>query len=196
MIGKIKAAWQYFQKECRPNWTRGKIGPDFVVGGLDNPYLLRWWSLPRNPWFNIYLHLFLRDDDDRALHDHPWHNCSIVVKGEYREVTLTRQALAGFRMMREIWPEHWQAETSYWGDQRGVIRRRWSVTMRRPDCPHRIELTKGPAWTVFITGPRVRQWGFHAPRSWIHWRDFCDPADPGVARQPANDNSDAGRAAS
>ena len=49
-----------------------KRHPDFIVGGKDNPYLLRWFVIPRNPVFNIYLHRFLRSDDDRALHDHPW----------------------------------------------------------------------------------------------------------------------------
>ena len=46
--------------------------PDFVIGGSDNPYLLRWFLIPRNPVFNVYLHKFMRSDDDRALHTHPW----------------------------------------------------------------------------------------------------------------------------
>lgn len=61
--------------------------PDFVIGGHANPYLLRWWLIPRNRVFNIYLHKFLRDDDDRALHDHPWFWCSIMLRGEYVEVS-------------------------------------------------------------------------------------------------------------
>lgn len=51
----------------RPFWR----APDFYIGGNANPYLLRWWVIPRNRFFNVYLHKFLRDDDDRALHDHP-----------------------------------------------------------------------------------------------------------------------------
>ena len=42
--------------------------PDRIIGGKDNPYLLRWHVVPRNPQQNIYLHHFLRSDDDRALH--------------------------------------------------------------------------------------------------------------------------------
>jgi hypothetical protein len=49
-----------------------KRRPDFIIGGADNPYLLRWWIIPRNRWCNVYLHKILRDDDPRALHDHPW----------------------------------------------------------------------------------------------------------------------------
>jgi hypothetical protein len=61
--------------------------PDCVIGPPDNPYLRRWWLIPRNRWFNLYLHNILRDDDDRALHDHPWANLSILLRGAYREVT-------------------------------------------------------------------------------------------------------------
>lgn len=58
--------------------------PDFVIGDLSNPYLLRWWVIPRNRFFNVYLHKFLRDDDDRALHDHPWWSMSIILSSTLR----------------------------------------------------------------------------------------------------------------
>src|SRR6185312_200421 len=64
--------------------------PDIVIGGEDNPYLRRWWVIPRNRIFNIYLHHFMRSDDDRALHDHPWVNCSILISGEYDEHTIAK----------------------------------------------------------------------------------------------------------
>ena len=32
---------------------------------------------------NIYLHTIWCSDDDRALHDHPWPRCSIIVDGGY-----------------------------------------------------------------------------------------------------------------
>ncbi len=125
--------------------------PDFVIGDSDNPYLRRWWVIPRNRWFNIYLHHFLRSDDDRALHDHPWLNCSILLTGEYREHT-----------------------------PRGVFdRRRFRLVFRRAASAHRIELTRGPVWTLFLTGPRVREWGFLCPRGWRHWREFVALTDGG-----------------
>jgi hypothetical protein len=44
---------------------------------------------------------------------------------------------------------------------------------RGPDFSHRLELINGhPAETLFITGPKVRDWGFHCPNGWVHWRDF------------------------
>lgn len=61
--------------------------PDFLIGGSEKPYLRRWFLIPRNRFCNIYLHNIRRSDDDRALHDHPWINLSILLRGCYIEVT-------------------------------------------------------------------------------------------------------------
>jgi hypothetical protein len=62
--------------------------PDLVIGGDANPYLRRWYVIPRNPVFNIYLHEIVRSDEDRALHCHPWINLSILLEGSYVEHTI------------------------------------------------------------------------------------------------------------
>ena len=62
-----------------------KRPPDVVIGGWQRPYLLRWWLVPRNRFFNVYLHQFCRSDDDRALHDHPWPSVSIALSGTMQE---------------------------------------------------------------------------------------------------------------
>jgi hypothetical protein len=131
--------------------------PDFIIGGEDDPYLRRWWVIPRNRFFNIYLHHFMRSDDDRALHDHPWVNLSVLLDGEYIE-----HLPEGFPRYREA------------GD----------MVLRLPSAAHRVELHEGvftgrpiPVWTLFITGPRVRQWGFLCPQGWRHWKDFTGGAN-------------------
>jgi hypothetical protein len=129
--------------------------PDFIIGGRDDPYVKRWWVIPRNRWFNIYLHQFLRSDDDRALHDHPWVNLSVLLQGEYREHTIA----AG-------------------GVGRVVTRRAGEMKLRLPGTAHRIEIDR-PCWTLFITGPVVRNWGFHCPKGWRPWQQFVDKRDSG-----------------
>lgn len=130
--------------------------PDQIIGGEKAPYMLRWWVVPRNKYLNVYYHEFRRSDDDRALHDHPWWNCSILLSGQYAEVAKGRVTL------RKAWT-------------------RSGVTFRRPETPHRIALFPGrPAATLFITGPWRRSWGFHCPQGWRHWRDFVDPNNPTV----------------
>lgn len=134
--------------------------PDFVVGHRSNPYLLRWWLIPRNRFMNVYLHCFLRSDDDRALHDHPWCWLSLVLRGGYTEHTI----MAG-----------------------GIHRRRafgvGSLRVHRAGFAHRLEVPERgqECWTLFITGPRIRLWGFHcAERGWVDFRTFTDPTNTGV----------------
>src|SRR3546814_18227298 len=61
--------------------------PNFVIGGQQDPYMRRGWVIPRSRFINIYLHQVLRPDDDRALHDHPWLNLSLILDGGYWEIT-------------------------------------------------------------------------------------------------------------
>lgn len=129
--------------------------PDFIVGGADNPYLLRWFLIPRNRLFNVYLHKFVRDDDDRALHDHPWWFISIMLRGMYTEVVAHDDE----------------------GNGRGFVRAAPSIAFRTATHRHRVvlETREGksvPCWTVVITGPRVREWGFWCPQGWRHWKEF------------------------
>lgn len=130
-------------------WAMQHLPPhrpaDFVIGGPDQPYMLRWYLIPRNEVFNVYYHRILRDDDDRALHDHSWPSFSVMVKGLLREVTVD-----GSRILAE-----------------------GAAVYRGADFAHRLELVDGmPAETLFITGPKVRDWGFHCPGGFVHWRAF------------------------
>lgn len=131
----------------------GLFKTSFIVGDPERPYLLRWHLIPRNRFFNVYLHKFLRSDDDRALHDHPWaFNASILLKGSYIEHTKN-------------------------GD---FLRRRGRIYIRRGEYAHRVQLIKGkPVWTLFITGRKVRAWGFHCPQGWRHWKDFVKITEVG-----------------
>ncbi|MBB5444630.1 MULTISPECIES: hypothetical protein [unclassified Paraburkholderia] len=133
-------------------------GPDFIIGDVADPYLVRWWVIPRNRFFNIYLHRFLRSDDDRALHDHPWSNLSILLRGKYVEHTI---AHGGINVRTE--------------------RRAGDCKLRLfGSAAHRLELTDGECWTLFVTGPRYREWGFHCPLiGWVHWRRFTAADNPG-----------------
>ena len=126
----------------------GKYSSDLMK---NNPYLKRWWIIPRNKYFNIYLHHFMKSDDDRALHDHMYWNVSIIFKGSYLEHT-----------------------------PKGIYKRKTlSLVGRLAKSAHRIELNNGPCWTLFITGPRIREWGFHCPNGWRHWKQFVSMDSPG-----------------
>lgn len=130
-------------------------------------YLERRYVLPRNSKFNIYLHKFLKSDEDEALHDHPWNWCSIILKGSYIE---------------------WTNPTGGPGfiDDVAKLRKQGSVAFRMPEVAHRVELSPDyskwdfdhdwfklkPVWTLFLTGPKKRVWGFHCPKGWVEWTKF------------------------
>lgn len=120
--------------------------PDFVIGAdaPEGPYMLRWYLIPRNPVFNMYYHQVLRDDDDRALHDHPWPSVSIVQKGVMLDVRND-----GTTMLQP-------------GD----------MVFRDAEDAHRLEVVEGPVETLFITGPKQRVWGFHCPDGWKDFMQF------------------------
>jgi len=125
--------------------------PHFYIGGSENPYLRRWYLLPRVRLGTIYLHNILRNDDDRALHDHPGDNVSIVLRGTLREILPCGS--------RVLW--------------------RGAVVYRRAEDAHRLEVVDGPVWTLFITGKWERDWGFWCPQGFVPWRKFVDPLDSG-----------------
>lgn len=136
-------------------WLRGE--PHFVIGGRDDPYLMRWYVIPRNHALNVYLHKFCRSDDDRALHDHPWWFVSILLRGGYLEVTPDG--------MRE--------------------RRAPSIAFRPAQWKHRVQLHRDsggerPCWTVIVTGPKRRHWGFWCPSGFVPWEQFTANV-PGVS---------------
>lgn len=126
--------------------------PDFIIGPVDAPYLRRWWVIPRNEGCNVYLHEILRSDDARALHDHPWANTSTLIEGSYVEHT----------------PD-------------GVFVREpgWSGS-REATSLHRLEVADGSrVISLFITGPKVRDWGFDCPQGWKPWQEFTAVGNSG-----------------
>lgn len=171
---------------------------DGIDGGPKRDYLKRWHMIPRNPWFNIYLHYFVHGDDDRALHDHPWASASLLLEGRYREHTSEWMYEAPI----EPTADGVSAHTRYMhhlfspGDGRtyvegSVMRNKerfpgqhkfdyvqdfsaGDFRMLRPDHLHLLELfgnNDEPCWTLFVTGRRNRRWGF-ACGGKEGWRDF------------------------
>lgn len=154
-------------------WVACRRDPDFVIGPSEDPYLRRWWILPRNRWVNLYLHQILHNDDDRALHDHPWWNVSWLLSGGYVEWVPE--------------PSHLVLPPSMWG-YRPLIRREGQVIVRRATDIHRLAVIPSPqhrigyghpCWSLFFTGRVVRTWGFWCPQGFRPWRDFVAERNKG-----------------
>lgn len=120
--------------------------PDLLLGPEDDPYLKRWYLNRDYGLGSIYYHQIFRGDPDTALHDHPYDNVSLVLKGVLRDI----------------------------GESRRVILSKGNLRSRAATEPHRLEVVEGPVHTLFFTGPVIRKWGFHTETGWVYWRDFVN----------------------
>lgn len=123
--------------------------PSQILGKGDDIYLKRWY-IRRNAeeWpNNLYIHLMLRSDADPECHDHPFDNVSVVLDGGYNEEDRTGA-------MKAVMP----------GD----------IIIRSAETAHRIVLTNGPSISLFLTGPKRREWGFWRGDEWIHSHRFFE----------------------
>lgn len=164
-------------------WTANKamdfrIPPDTAVPA----YMHRWWRVPRNWATNIYYHIVLRSDDDRALHDHPWMSISIVLDGGYFEHTI----LAG-GIHRKVWKGPGSMSFRWTGSLAHRLELKRVSLMEAPLSAlenREVEISDAtnmkvevPATTIFITGPVLRRWGFHHESGWVDaydWDAFCE----------------------
>lgn len=147
------------------DWLIRKVAwrkPDMTIYRRDNEhYIHRWYVTPRNRYFNVYLHQTLLDDDEPP-HDHPWANVSILLRGGYWETVFNP-----LQDSRGVW------------HLPGFVRWRppGSVVFRRATRVHRLTVENTDAresWSLFITGPVVRDWGFWGKRGWITHKLILD----------------------
>lgn len=146
-----------------------------------NPYLTRYYLTKRptmpdgsspfdtfgNPkreavWpsgISVLLHHFHRSDADRELHNHPWEwALSFVLVGGYieeRRVATSVSDVLGYDVIRrEVKP--------------------FTFNYITIDDFHRVDLRERDAWTIFITGPKVKSWGFwdRCTNQFTEWRQF------------------------
>lgn len=159
-------------------WLR--LEPHQPIGAEgEPPYLLRWYVIPRNRWLNVYLHKFLRDDEDRALHDHPWWFVSVVLRGSYTEMTPTRERRrrAGSIAFR---PAEWRHRVIL--DKTLEEVGELEAVGQRPPRVRLWNTGRIPCWTLIITGRRRRLWGFWCRRLVDTWSaDTYDDLDTVVA---------------
>ena len=137
-----------------------------IVNCDRDPYLHRWY-LFRSERLGIFLHKFVRSDEDRALHDHPWAFVVIPLWRGYIEHSdvrvrhdLTNVVEVRMNVHRRVWP---------------ILGTRYRPATYR----HRVELVGGrPSWSLFFRFKKIRFWGFWPKTGFVDWQkwwnDLCE----------------------
>lgn len=91
------------------------------------------YTLLKTRWFNVYLHRLRCPNNVDFCHDHPWRFWAFLLIGGYKE------ELNGA-------PARWR----YPG----------SVLYRPETCKHNVWTGDRTNWSIIVTGPKMREWGF------------------------------------
>ena len=142
--------------------TRG-VRCRVIVGKSKSPYLLRYYLWGWTPWNTkkgsklvswlpgAMLHQFVRSDEDKELHNHPWKwALSFILAGGYLEERMVDGKVTTFKVMPG------------------------SINFIRDNDYHRVDLLEEDCWTLFITGPNTQSWGFlhRVTQKFTPWREF------------------------
>ena len=105
------------------------------LGHPECPYMIRW--ILDFKLFSIRLHHWISSDDPRHFHDHPWNFISLVISG-------------------------YLIDRHPGGDSDRVT---WSISKFPARHKHTVMVPECGAWTIMLTGPVIRKWGF-----WVNGR--------------------------
>jgi len=130
------------------NWLDKHGRKRVIMDRYENePYLTRYYLfLKERKWFpfNVFLHNFHKGDLD-DLHDHPWPYFTLILRGGYWEHTVSGK--------------HWRSPGHF--------------RISTPRSLHRIELAPNTdVWTLFIPGPKLREWGFIRKGEWVESQQY------------------------
>lgn len=110
-------------------------------------YLLRWkiFIIPLLGW-ELMLHVFLRSDHSKCLHDHPSWFWSLIIAGNYDEIIDDSPYLTENAFPKET-------------RQRKIHRRWGSLAYRKALHTHRV-IAEAPVVTLVLIGKPFRMWGY------------------------------------
>ncbi len=147
--------------------TLNKLFNRKEIHNCDGDVYLKRWFVIRNSYFALFIHKFVRSDEDRALHDHPWNFLVVPIWQGYIEHSVTKCRLCGVR--HGIGP--------LWEQQKRIFPF-ISARYRSAEYRHRVELIdKRPSWSLFLRFRKRRVWGFWPEGGFVDnhkwWKDMC-----------------------
>lgn len=132
--------------------------PSSTIAKDNVKYLTRYYLLLKDfKYFNVYLHHFHSSDLDLGkdnyglLHNHPfaWSFGFPLINGYLEERRSQNKVVSKF-----VSP--------------------FTFNFMTHDDFHRVDLIQNEAWTIFITGPRIKDWCFwdRQTKEYINWKSI------------------------
>jgi len=106
-------------------------------GGLPECIYYRLWAIISKRFGSIRIHNWLKEDDARHAHSHPYWFITFVLKGGYTDVS--------------------QDES---GKETKEVLRALTCRYRPSNHMHQVLEVMPNTWTLLITGPSIHRWGF------------------------------------
>lgn len=138
------------------------------LGRKECPYLYRYVLVLFG--YSIRLHHWVRSDDKRFFHDHPFNFITIVLKGSYTDVSplyfpLTKDLV----LKRNQFTKSLNENNECIGIKLFEILKPGAIKYRLAAHKHYVEVPKN-CWTLLFCGRSIRKWGF-----WIKANQFFRP---------------------
>lgn len=124
--------------------NRWMLGRKMQVPKYENPYDFVRYGLMSSEIENIYIHQFVRGDREDP-HCHPWPNISIIIDGYYTE------------HIYDIDSNFIESIHAMPGD----------IIFRQANAVHAIVDASPYCTTLFISGPKEKDWGFYKDGQFI-----------------------------
>ena len=112
-----------------------------ALGRPECPYLYRWTLIIFG--YSIRLHHWIRSDDNRYFHDHSSDLISMIIKGNYYNVT-------------PLDPEHPDVNHA-----KKTFCEAWKPWKAQATAKHYLEIPKAGAWTILLEGRAYHKWRFY-----------------------------------
>jgi hypothetical protein len=106
--------------------------------------------LVKTPLGALMVHFINGPDPEPHLHDHPVTFLSFIVRGWYAEMR----------------------QKPGWYEPRFEIRTIFNWIRAIKNDRHKIIMVADKTVTFCLVGHKTREWGFHTPEGWVHWKDY------------------------
>lgn len=112
-------------------------------------------SLWKTSVFEIRLHWIVTPDWGEHTHDHPFDFVRAVLNGGYTERVV------------KVDPDDPQVVTLKTQEHK-----KGDISFVRAETQHLINEVHPDTFTLVVTGPKRRDWGFQVGGSWVYWEDY------------------------